>query len=136
MTKSSLTGLDTSVVLRFLTGEPQDQARAAEAALDKIVASGGRAAVSDLVISETYYALQFHYGVPKVKALMTLEAFVGSDEIQCLGVADEILRQQELAQANPGFVDRLIHGGYSQTCEKMFSFEKAAKKLPGASVLK
>lgn len=136
MIKAKLIGLDTSVVLRLLTGEPENLARAAVAALDEIVAPGGKAAVSDLVLSETYYALQFHYGVPKAKALISLREFVDSDEIHCLGVAAEVLRKRELAQANPGFVDRLIHGEYSQRCGKMISFEKAAKKLPGTSVIK
>lgn len=136
MSKAKLRGLDTSVVLRLLTGEPESQAKAALAALDAIVAPGGKAAVSDLVLSETYYALQFHYGVPKAKALTSLKEFVDSDEIHCLGVAAELLRKQGLAQASPGFVDQLIHGEYIQHCGKMLSFEKAAKKLPGASVIK
>lgn len=136
MINAKLTGLDTSVVLRLLTGEPENQAKAAVAALDAIVASGGKAAVSDLVLSETYYALQFHYGVPKAKALNALKKFADSDEIHCLGVATELLQKPDLAQAKPGFVDRLIHGEYSHHCGKMISFEKASKKLAGTSVLR
>ena len=136
MTEDKFVGLDTSVVLRLLTGEPANQAQAAETAIDEIAASGKKAAVSDLVISETYFALQFHYGVPKAKALATLREFVDSDEIHCLGIAVEVFQKRELAQSNPGFVDRLIHGEYRKHCGKMISFEKAAKKLPGASVIK
>src|SRR5690606_5431018 len=92
MTKSLLVGLDTSVVLRLLTGEPENQSRTAVVALDEIVTRGGKAAVSDLVVSETYYALQYHYGVPKAEALETLKAFLLSDEIHSLGSAAKILR--------------------------------------------
>ncbi len=135
MTKSLPVGLDTSVVLRLLTGEPENQAKAAVAALDEIVTNGGKAAVSDLVVTETYHALQYHYGVPKPEALETLRTFLLSDEIHSLGSAAQILQQPNLAQAKPGFVDRLIHGEYNQHCAKMISFERAAKKLPNASVI-
>jgi len=53
-------GLDTSVVLRLLTGEPELQARRALAELDALASSGAVPLVSDLVVSEVYFALQYH----------------------------------------------------------------------------
>lgn len=46
-------GLDTSMLLRLLVGEPECQAEKAKRALQEIVDSGERAKVSDLVLSET-----------------------------------------------------------------------------------
>lgn len=86
-------------------------------------------------ISETYYALQFHFDVPKAKALKTLRDFLSSGEIDSLGIAADILKAPDLAKLNPGFVDRLVHAEYRKQCGEMFSFEKAARKLPGVSVL-
>ena len=59
--KSGPAGLDTSFLLRLLTGEPESQAEQAVAELDLLREAGQKCAVSDLVISEAYYALQFHY---------------------------------------------------------------------------
>ena len=129
-------GVYTSVVLRLLTWEPEHQAVVAVRALNGLTAGGKKAAVSDLVLNETYYALQYHFGVPKAKDLATMRDFPRSDEIECLGVAAEVIERPVLATSNPGFVDRMIHGGYRMQCGRMFSFEKASRKLPEASALK
>ena len=55
-------GLDTSVVLRLLLGQPADQAARAVAFLDELSRGGHHAVVSDLVVAEAYFALQHHYG--------------------------------------------------------------------------
>ena len=128
-------GLDTSIVLRLLTGEPDVQFKKAVAFLDSLLHDGQIAAVSDQVISEAYFALQYHYDVPKAKALATLASFLDSNEIEGLGVAGEILETPNLASSKPGFVERLIHREYTTRCEGMATFEKAAKKLPGTRVL-
>lgn len=61
-------GLDTSVVLRLLVGVPAAQARAAQRRLERAIERGESVIVCDLVIAEAYYALQFHYDVPKADA--------------------------------------------------------------------
>lgn len=128
-------GLDTSVVLRLLTGEPDVQFKKAVAFLDSLLHDGQIAAISDLVISETYHALQYHYGVPKAEALATLASLLESSEIEGIGVAGKILETPDLASSKPGFVDRMIHGEYTTRCEGMATFEKAARKLPRTRVL-
>ena len=131
MKSSLLVGLDTSVVLRLLVGEPRDQADRAIEKLDQIKAEGQRAAVSDLVVSEAYFALQHHYEVPKQQALDALMTFLKAPEIVATGVALRILQQPRLGRSRPGFVDRMIHAQYLQATSGMVSFEKAAGKLPG-----
>ena len=81
---NQLVGLDTSVVLRLLTGAPPDQAKTAVALLDRLHREQQRPAVSDLVLSEVYYALQYHYRVPKAEVLAALRAFVDSGEVVVL----------------------------------------------------
>ena len=51
-------GLDTSVVLRLLTGQPQELAERALARYQEGVAAGDRFCVSDVVAAEAYFALQ------------------------------------------------------------------------------
>ncbi len=127
-------GLDTSFVLRLLVGEPAAQARRATAQLDALREANQKAAVSDLVVTETYFALQYHYEVPKQLALDTLKEFLESPEVASAGEALEVLLEPSLGRANPGFVDRLIHANYAKTAASMLTFEKAAGKLPGARV--
>lgn len=131
---SNLVGLDTSFVLRLLVGEPVAQAKRAVARLDQIRNEGKQCAVTDLVVSETYIALHYHYEVPKQLALDNLKAFLESPEIVPLGVSLAILQHPNLGTSKPGFVDRIIHAEYMRKASIMLSFEKAAGKLPGASV--
>jgi len=129
-------GLDTSVLLRLLIGSPPAQARAAVHFLDNLSRSGGKACVADLVVAETYFALQFHYGIAKGDAISGLAALLLTGEIIATGQAGRVLAQPGLASARPGFVDRLIHAAYTDSGCRMATFEKAAGKLPDVIVLK
>ncbi|MEM8867873.1 MAG: hypothetical protein AAGC73_06365 [Verrucomicrobiota bacterium] len=58
MKPSRQIGADTSFTLRLLVGAPKAQAEAAEKELNRRTAKGEAIAVSDLVVAETYFALQ------------------------------------------------------------------------------
>lgn len=123
------------MVLRLLTGEPEAQARRALEEFEKAIRGGGELLVSDLVVSEVYFALQHHYGVPKAEALALLGTFLGESGVHPLGAAAAVLSEPNLATAKPGFVDRLIHAEYRQAAKEILTFEKAAGRLPGVRVL-
>jgi len=122
-------GLDTSVVVRLVTGQPPAQAAKAVALLDELRRSGHRAAVSDLVVAEAYFALQHHYGVPKADAIEALREMLEAGEVEPMGAAADVLSTPGLSTAKPGFVDRLIHAGYSTGGGRMATFERAAARL-------
>jgi len=130
-----MVGLDTSVVVRLLVGEPVVQAEAARGFLDELFLANQKAVISDLVVSEVYFALQFHYGVPKADALEALNSLFDSGEVVALGSAAAVLQTEHLASAKPGFIDRLIHAGYQKHGGSMVTFEKKASRLAGARVL-
>ena len=137
MTAARIIALDTSVLLRLLVGMPEDQAHRARAFYEKTIESGGRPLVSDLVISETYFALQFHYDISKERALEVIADFLEDENVLCPGVAADVLNEPGLAKANPGFVDRVIHQQYLRIhdADHVATFEKASRKLPRAEVL-
>jgi predicted nucleic-acid-binding protein len=128
-------GLDTSVVLRLLLGQPTDQSQRAVAFLEAVTRRGDQAVVSDLVVAEVYFALQHHYEVPKNEALVALRRMFADGEIESQGVATEVLAMEGLASAKPGFVDRLIQGAYISNGGSMATFEKASGKLKSVRVL-
>jgi predicted nucleic acid-binding protein len=128
-------GLDTSVVLRLLTGQPVAQAATAVAFLDDLRRRGDRPVLSDLVVAETYYALQYHYGTRKAHALEALHRLFEDGEIESMGEAGDVLRTSGLASAKPGFVDRLIHRAYVAAGGRMATFENASAKLSSVIVL-
>ena len=130
-----MVGLDTSVVVRLLIGEPIEQVALARGFLNELFVANEKAAVSDLVVSDVYFALQYHYAVPKAKALEALSSLFESGEIVATGIAATVLKMSNLAVAKPGFVDRLIHADYERQFGAMATFEKKASRLPGTRVL-
>jgi predicted nucleic acid-binding protein len=130
-----MTGLDTSVVVRLLIGEPADQAERAKALLDELFTQGEQATVSDLVVSEVYFALQHHYGVPKKEAIAALRALFENGEVTGTGAAPKVLSEPRLASAKPGLIDRLIHQGYLAQDHNLATFEKQGRKLERTRVL-
>lgn len=128
--------LDTSVVIRLLTGKPDEQLAATEDFLDRARRLKARVFVSDLVVAESYHALQHHCGISKSDALWGLSELFSTGEIIATGQARKILAQPGLASAKPGFVDRLIHADSIHSGCHWVTFEKAAAKLQDVEVLK
>ncbi len=126
---------DTSVVMRFLAGSPIAQYRAADKYLSSLTETNGTAEVSDLVLSEAYFAIQNFYDFSKPDALLALKAFAETPGISVTPHALETLCIANLSSAKPGFVDRLIHGESHSTGHTLVTFEKAAKKLPNTHIL-
>jgi predicted nucleic-acid-binding protein len=128
--------LDTSILVRLLTGDPQDLALVAMRYLRERERSGDRMLVSDWVVAETYYALQHHYGVSKKDTLDVLREFLASPGVEGTGEVAEVLATQNLESAKPGFIDRVIHRNYLRSgAEQVVTFEKASAKLPSTHVL-
>jgi predicted nucleic acid-binding protein len=131
-------GLDTSVVLRLLVGSPPDQAKAAIGFVKQSRTAGVRVVVSDLVVSEAYFALHAHYDVPKAAAIGALLEMLDSGLVEPAdgpGIL-RVLTSAARSAAKPGFVDRLIHEQYQRSSAGMVTFERAASRLTATIVLK
>jgi predicted nucleic-acid-binding protein len=100
-----IVGLDSSVVLRLLTGQPADQALKARHFLERAHAASDEVMVSDLVVAEAYHALHYHYGVEKESARDLLHRMVTSALIRLEPQASTVALEQV---AGAGVVDRLI----------------------------
>ncbi len=132
-----IVGIDTSVVVRVLTGEPRELALLALGYLLDREKAGDRVLVSDWVVAEAYYALQHHYGVSKREALNALGDFLASPGVEGTGEAAAVLSTPNLESATkPGFIDRVIHRSYLRSgAEEVATLERAAAKLPQVRVL-
>ena len=127
---------DRTQLQPLLTEDPPDQAEIAKAELSQCLLVGVRPKVTDLVLMETYFALQSHYGVPKKEALAALRSLLKSGDVEPVGYSLDVLQKtRNLATAKPGFVDRIIHAELDALGARMLTFEKAAAKLRGVRVL-
>lgn len=122
-------GCDTSFLMRILTNEPKPLSVEVISRAYMMIKAGDRFEISDLVLSEAYFALQASYGVAKADALRVLKAISCAQGFIVSPHAKEILAQPGLEKFSPGFVDRLIHGGYYANGHKTAACEKSFRKL-------
>ena len=91
----------------------------------------------DLVVSETYFALQHSYGLTKGLALGALAKLAAHPGFRLSRQAVASLRTPNLAKASPGFLDRIIHATYVTSEDSvMLTCEKDAKRLANVEVIK
>ena len=119
-------GMDTSFLLRLLTGQPSELAEAALVRFQDAVNCGDSFIVNDIVVTEAYYALQHHYGKSKEDAIIALHMMSQDDSIAFSDNFVAVIDTPNLAKASPGFLDRILvadyraHGSITLSCEKSF----------------
>ena len=128
-------GLDTSVVVRIISGLPEGAAEKVGERIAAEIADGDDFTVSALVLSEACFALQHHYAFTKEEALQSLLAFSRTDGIRIAESIRAILESPNLARAKPGFVDRMIVGEYATVGSDTYSCEKSFRRLDGVVVI-
>ena len=130
-------GADTSIILRVLTGLPSSLAATVRARLESLWLAGEILDVCDLVVSETYFALQHSYGLTKDSALNALSKLSVHPGFRLSNQVVSALRTENLARAKPGFLDRVIHGTYVSGGDSvMLTCEKDSRKLASVEVIK
>ena len=123
-------GTDTSVLMRLLTGHPQDDYERCRRELTSIVEENNTEIfASNQVVGEAYIALQHHYAVSKSDARHALAQVLTS------GLIAPLNGQAVLApladQGGPGLLDRLIAKDYSRRVSETLALDRRMATLPG-----
>ncbi len=130
-------GADTSIILRVLTGQPEPLAASVRARLETLWLDGVVLGVCDLVVAETYFALQHSYGISKESALRALKQLSVHPGFRLSEHVADALKVPHLESAKPSFIDRVIHGTYVDDEDSvMLTCEKSAKRLSNVEVVK
>lgn len=128
--------LDTSVVMRLLTGQPQELSLLACSYMAEVEQAGAKVVVSNLVVLEAYFACQHHYGMPKDAVLAGLQRLLSMPTFVVHPQLLPLLATPGLATAKPGFLDRLIHAEAESARLPLVTFEKTAARLTNTRLLK
>jgi predicted nucleic acid-binding protein len=127
-------GLDTSVVLRLLIGEPRSQTEVARRRIERALIAGEKVVVTDLVVAEAFHALRHHYSVPETVARGRLREFLGSHVIHVDPAgAGEALGSG--ARGQGGVVDRLIVARHRALGATTVTFDRRQARLEGGTLL-
>ena len=135
MSEPASLSLDTSVIVRLLTQEPAALFQVAAQFIEEQLIAGVSIFISDLVLAESYFALQSFYHFSKADALTAIAALAETKGLSVSPAALAVLSVPNLATVKPGFVDRLIHSWSLTGGHTLVTFEKAGKKLPATVVL-
>ncbi len=106
-------GIDTSILVRLLTGEPRVEFLDCVAGLIRLVEQeGSEIFASNQVIGEAYVAVQHHYGVSKTDVRTGLLEVLRSGLLSPLN-GQAVLAALE-ASGGAGLFDRLIADDYTR----------------------
>ena len=123
-------GIDTSVLVRLLTGEPPEDFEHCVSRLRSLIESdGAEVFASNQVIGEAYIAVQHHYGVSKTDARAGLTDVLRSGLVTPLN-GKAVFEALE-AVDGPGLFDRLITDEYSRAGVEVLTLDRKMASLPG-----
>ncbi len=91
--------VDTSVVVRYLVGSPEDQAKRATAVIDESTDIG----FPLVALIETAHVLRTQYGVPRVDVIDVLVSLLTRENVSVLGLPNAVaLEALVRARSLPG----------------------------------
>ena len=127
-------GIDTSILVRLLVAEPEDEFARCVAILRHLVENQGvEIFASDQVIGEAYIAVQHHYGVGKKEAKAALSQVLISGIVSPL--SGKPVLEAFAAESGPGLFDRLITLGYANAGLETLTLDRKMSSLAGTSFL-
>ena len=127
-------GIDTSVFVRLLAGQPAAEYQATVKRLSEIRASQPEhITVANIVIAEAYAVLQHHYGLTKADTRAAMLSVFTSGLIEPAhgdAVLDALRSTKE-----PGLTDRLIALDYAEQSTLVLTLDRKMAALPGCQRL-
>ena len=126
-------GIDTSILVRLVTGEPPDIHTYCLERLSELVAGGVEVLASNLVIGETYVTTQRHYGASKEDARAGLLDALTSGLVAPLNGAAVL--EALSTTGGPGLFDRLIADDYSHAGLVTLTLDRQMASLPTTRLL-
>ena len=122
-------GIDTSVLVRLTTGEPeQDFRRCVDELRSLVEDSGNEIFASNQVVGEAYVTMQHHYGVSSADARAALIDVLTSGLVAPLNGQSVISALQTPGGA--GLFDRLIADDYSRAGLETLTLDRRMASLP------
>jgi len=127
-------GIDTSILVRLVTGDPKRDFDRCVSALTRMVEqNGAEVFASNQVIGEAYIVLQHHYGVNKPEARSGLASVLRSGLVAPLN--GQSVFDVLAADTGCGLLDRLIAGEYARAGLVTLTLDRRMAALPGAQTL-
>ena len=127
-------GIDTSVLVRLITGQPADSFSHCVERLRALVEDeGAEIFASNQVVGEAYIAARHHYGLPGSDVRASLLGALQSGLVSPLH-GRAVLDALQAADSH-GLFDRLIADDYARAGLEVLTLDRKMASLPGVSTL-
>ena len=123
-------GIDTSVLVRLITGRPRETWSQCVERLQALAMSGAEIFASNQVIGEAYVTVQHHYGVSADDARAELSKTLRSGLVAPLNGRSVVAALE--ASGGPGLFDRLIADDYARAGLEVLTLDRRMAALPAA----
>jgi predicted nucleic-acid-binding protein len=134
-----LIGLDTNVLVRYLTQDDPKQSELVNRLFLRKLSTSQQGFISLLVIAEVCWVLKAAYDASETELAALLESLLATPQfyIEHRDCVDQALKTSKKARnAKAGLVDFLINGvAHKQGCEYCVTFDKAAARSTGMRML-
>ena len=121
-------GIDTSVLVRLLTGSPPREYERCERKLIALVKhDGAEVFASNQVIGEAFVAVQHHYGITRTDARSGLLSILTSGLVSPLN-GRSVIEALE-SSSGPGLLDSLIADDYSRAGIEVLTLDRKMAAL-------
>ena len=123
-----MTGLDTNVLVRYLTQDEPRQSRRANALVAEVAAGGDRLFVSAVVLCELVWVLRGAYSLDKAAVVSALERILSTAQLE-IDEKDVVREAVEDYRTGGGdFADYVIgRRGREAGCERTATFDRRLK---------
>lgn len=123
-------GVDTNVLVRYLTQDDARQARAAAAVLERECTAEQPGFLNDVVLCETVWVLEDAYGYTRSQLVPVLEQLVRTAQLRFSDVS-ALWRAIEAYRKGFDFADALIgEENLRRGCRETVTFDRRAGRLP------
>lgn len=131
-----MTGLDTNVLVRYLTEDDPAQARKAASLIATVVARGERCFVSAVVLCELAWVLRGAYEVSKADLLTTLDRLMATAQLQ-IGDKDVVRAAIDAyRKGRADFADYVIGAGNLEAgCTNTATFDRRLREHGAFQIL-
>jgi len=129
-------GLDTNILVRYLTQDDPNQSRKATNEIAKGLSAGDMFFIADIVMCELVWVLETAYGYARQEIVQVLERILRTKQFQ---FENKDLLWQSLADyrnKKGNFADHLIgRAGHKAGCRETLTFDAGLKNNPIFRVL-
>ena len=125
-----MTGLDTNILIRYLTQDHPEQSTIANRTIEEIISEDNKGYISLIVLTEIVWVLKSCYGQTKTALIQVIEQLLTTRELR-VEQADIAIRALRNWQQNSGdFSDALIAASCENSgCSQTLTFDKKAVSL-------